>query len=150
MTMSPGSSSGSSCSITASTAAPALTISITLRGRARLATNSANVAAPNSRLPGCAETKASVTAALRLNTLTPKPRLSTLSTRFWPITARPMRPKGLVINDSPGWGRPALRATAAARHHREPQPPPLRGSTSLKAGTLFHAGTGVARPSHGT
>ena len=70
MTMSPASSRGSSCSITASTAAPALTISITLRGRARLATNSGRVRAPNSRLPGCAATKPSVTSVLRLNTLT--------------------------------------------------------------------------------
>ena len=93
MTMSSRSSSGSSCSMTESTAAPALTMSMILRGLARLATNAARVSAPHSRLPGWAATNSRVTPTLRLNTLTLKPRLSTLSTRFWPITARPIRPK---------------------------------------------------------
>ena len=41
---------------------------------------------------------ASVVAAVRLYTLTWKPRLSTFSTRFWPITARPIRPKSLFLS----------------------------------------------------
>jgi len=66
MTMSPSSSSGSSCSITASTAAPACTISWILRGRFRLATKPARVSKPCSRLPVCCATKSCVTLAVRL------------------------------------------------------------------------------------
>jgi len=66
MTMSSRSSRGSNCSITASTGAPALTISMILRGRARLATKSASVAAPCRRLPGWAATNSRVTSGLRL------------------------------------------------------------------------------------
>jgi hypothetical protein len=50
--MSSRSSSGSSCSITASTGAPACTITSTLRGRFSRATNSASVGAPARALPG--------------------------------------------------------------------------------------------------
>ena len=95
MMMSPASMNGKSDSITASTAAPALTMIMTLRGRASEATKSPKVCAPVRRLPTWAARNSSVTVAVRLNTLTLKPRLSTFSTKFWPITARPMRPKSL-------------------------------------------------------
>ncbi len=51
MITSPGDSSGSRCSMNSSTAGPALTISITLRGAARLATSSSSVWQPTKCLP---------------------------------------------------------------------------------------------------
>ena len=56
--------------MTASTALPALTMISTLRGRARLATNSSSVRAATSFLPGCAPMNSSVTEVVRLKTAT--------------------------------------------------------------------------------
>ena len=136
--------------MTASTAAPAFTISITLRGRERLPTNSAKVCAPNIRLPGCAATNSRVTSVLRLNTLTAKPRLSTFSTRFWPITARPMRPKSFItLGGSLRVGTSAIVGPAAAQAFPV-QGGGLPGNTSLNMEKLFHADSGGAIPAQGT
>ena len=51
MMMSPGESSGMSCSIIASTAAPALTMRNTLRGAARLSTSSCTERQPTMVFP---------------------------------------------------------------------------------------------------
>ena len=90
---SPGSNNGSSASITASTAAPACTNTIALRGRFSALTNSSSVRAPTTFLP-CPRslTNASVREVVRLNTATVKPLLSIFNARFCPITAMPMTP----------------------------------------------------------
>ena len=95
-TMSPASSRGISASITASTGAPACTITRMRRGEVKLSTKACKVSVARMRLPTCCATKACVVVVVRLNTLTANPRLSMLSTRFWPITARPIRPMSLL------------------------------------------------------
>jgi hypothetical protein len=64
--MSSGDSSGNSCSITASTGAPACTMISTLRGRDSRATKACRLSVATSALPGCWATKACVTLAVRL------------------------------------------------------------------------------------
>jgi len=60
MIRSPGSTSGTSCSITASTGAPAFTMIMILRGRSSDWTNSASVLVATSLRPGLAATNPSV------------------------------------------------------------------------------------------
>ena len=68
---SPSSKSGSSWAMTASTAGPALTMIITLRGRFRLATNSSIVSKPWICLPAASPAmNSSIVAMVRLNTET--------------------------------------------------------------------------------
>ena len=93
MITSPGESSGSNCSMKSSTAGPAFTMSITLRGVLRLATSSFKEWQPTKRFPFPRPlTKSSTLPTVRLNTATRNPRLSMFNTRFSPITARPINP----------------------------------------------------------
>ena len=66
MIRSPGSTNGTSCSITASTGAPALTMIMILRGRASDSTNSARVLVATSLRPALAATNSSVVDVVRL------------------------------------------------------------------------------------
>ena len=71
MMMSPGESSGISCSISSSTAGPALTIIITLRGLARFLTSSSSEWQPTNFLPLARPSmNSSTTLVVRLNTAT--------------------------------------------------------------------------------
>ena len=90
---SPRSRWGNNCSITASTAVPALTMIMIFRGFARLETNSSidrvgKICFPDARFAA----NFSVTSVVRLKIETEKPLLSMLSTRFSPMTARPISP----------------------------------------------------------
>ena len=79
--------------MTASTAAPALTIIITFRGFLSDATSSLTERAPTSFFPfPRPPTNLSTTLVVRLNTATVYPRDSMFRTRFSPITARPISP----------------------------------------------------------
>ena len=72
--------------MTASTAAPALTMIIALRGRHSDETNSSIVFDGTMRLPAArSAANFSVTAVVRLKIPTEKPLLSMLRTRFSPI-----------------------------------------------------------------
>jgi len=71
MITSPGSSSGISFSMNSSTAGPALTISMTLRGRASASTSSSSEWQPTNRLPFARPSmKSSTLLTVRLNTAT--------------------------------------------------------------------------------
>ncbi len=95
--MSPGSKSGTSSPMTSSTGAPALTMIMILRGRLRLETSSCTACVPTIDLSLARPLKnASTLEVVRLNTATVKPWLAMLSTRFSPITARPMSPMSAV------------------------------------------------------
>src|SRR5512134_1757989 len=76
-----------------STALPALTIIMSLRGRFSTETSSATERVPVIRLPFARPfTKSSTFESVRLKQATLKPLLSMLRIRFSPITARPTRP----------------------------------------------------------
>ena len=97
MIRSPGSSSGTSWSMTMSTGLPALTMIIALRGRLSAATNSSIVLVAVIRLPEARPSaNFSVTLVVRLKTATEKPLLSMFKTRFSPMTARPIKPMSQV------------------------------------------------------
>jgi hypothetical protein len=83
--------------MTASTGAPALTMIITLRGLASVATNSERSDVAVMFLP-LARPSANfcVTAVVRLKTATLKPLDSMFRTRFSPITASPTSPMSHV------------------------------------------------------
>ncbi len=101
--MSPGSSSGSSCAIRSSTALPAFTIIMTLRGRFSALTRSSSECVPTIFFPFARPfTKSSTFEVVRLKHATVKPRLSMFRIRFSPITARPTRPMSawLILDDS--------------------------------------------------
>ncbi len=107
MTMSPGDRCGRSCSMRSSTGLPALTISMTRRGRFSEATSSGIERVPTIFFPlPRPEVKASTLSTVRLKTATVKPRLSMLRTRFSPMTARPTRPMSAIPRFR--WSRPFL------------------------------------------
>src|SRR3954447_872188 len=92
--VSPSSSRGTSCSITASVPSPALTMIITARGGSSLPTSSSSDAAP---VIGPSSPKRSrnalVFSSVRLCTTISKPLRATLRARFAPMVARPVSPK---------------------------------------------------------
>src|SRR5215203_982231 len=91
--VSPSSSSGASSSITASTAGPALTIVMIVRGRSSACTNSSVVPVPVSGpSEPCSAMNWSVLDAVRLCTAIGMSWWATLRARLAPITARPVRP----------------------------------------------------------
>ena len=93
MMMSPGSISGINSSMKSSTGWPALTISMTLCGRFRLAISSLMLCAPMMFLPLPRPfTKSSTLLTVRLKQATVNPLLSMFRIRFSPMTARPIRP----------------------------------------------------------
>src|SRR5215212_10745945 len=91
--VSPSSSSGASSSITASTAGPALTMVMIVRGRSSACTNSSveplEVIGPSDP---CSAMNCSVLDAVRLCTAIGMSWWATLRARLAPITARPVRP----------------------------------------------------------
>ena len=93
MTMSPWSSSGTSSSITASVASPALTMMMMARGRLRLATNS-SIESAGTNVPSspCSLTRLRVRSGERLCNATAYPCRARLRARLRPITARPVTP----------------------------------------------------------
>ena len=81
-----------------STALPALTMIMTLRGRFRRDTNSSTEWAPRMFFPFARPfTKSSTLEVVRLKTATVKPLLSMFRTRFSPITASPTRPMSALL-----------------------------------------------------
>lgn len=105
-TMSPSSRCGRRSAMTASTAGPALTISRMRRGRVSAATNSSTDSVPVSGPSGpCASMNSLVRAVVRLCTAIGMPREATLRARFWPMTARPVRPKAAVAGTGAPWTR---------------------------------------------
>ena len=93
MIVSPSSSSGASSSITASTAGPALTMVMIVRGRSSAWTNSSVVPVPViGPSEPCSDMNCSVLDAVRLCTAIGMSWWATLRARFAPITARPVRP----------------------------------------------------------
>src|SRR4051794_3409354 len=93
MIVSPSSSSGASSSITASTAGPAFTMVMIVRGRSSACTNSSvvplDVIGPSEP---CSAMNCSVLDAVRLCTAIGMSWWATLRARLAPITARPVRP----------------------------------------------------------
>src|SRR3954454_18383903 len=91
--VSPSSSSGASSSITASTAGPAFTMVMIVRGRSSACTNSSvvplDVIGPSEP---CSAMNCSVLDAVRLCTAIGMSWWATLRARLAPITARPVRP----------------------------------------------------------
>src|SRR3954465_1630787 len=84
--------------MSSSTGCPALTIIMILRGFLTFFTSSSIEWQPMKVLPFARPSmNASTFSVVRLNTATLYPRLSTLSARFSPITARPMRPKSAGV-----------------------------------------------------
>src|SRR4051794_11554261 len=93
ITMSPSSSSGSSASITPSTGAPALTMTMIRRGLSSESTNSSSdSAAANLPSSPCSAMNSRVRSAERLCTATGTSRLAMLRARLAPITASPVTP----------------------------------------------------------
>src|SRR5215203_5517156 len=91
--VSPSSSSGASSSITASTAGPALTMAMIVRGRSSAWTNCAVVPVPViGPSEPCSAMNCSVLDAVRLCTAIGMSWWATLRARLAPITARPVRP----------------------------------------------------------
>src|SRR5215207_1388321 len=91
--VSPSSSSGASSSITASTAGPALTMVMIVRGRSSACTNSSVVPVPViGPSEPCSAMNCSVLDAVRLCTAIGMSWWATLRARLAPITARPVRP----------------------------------------------------------
>src|SRR3954451_150659 len=91
--VSPSSSSGASSSITASTAGPALTMVMIVRGRSSDWTNSSVVPVPViGPSEPCSAMNCSVLDAVRLCTAIGMSWWATLRARLAPITARPVRP----------------------------------------------------------
>src|SRR5271170_6903900 len=91
--MSPFSRYGSTCSIVWSTTSPAFTISITRRGSFNAAHKSFAECVPTTCVPFASSARKSFTLdVVRLNTATLYPWSFMLSTRFWPITASPIKP----------------------------------------------------------
>src|SRR3954470_3460981 len=91
--VSPSSSSGASSSITASTAGPALTMVMIVRGRSSACTNSCVVPVPViGPSEPCSAMNCSVLDAVRLCTAIGMSWWATLRARLAPITARPVRP----------------------------------------------------------
>ncbi len=86
-----------------STAFPALTMIMTLRGRFRRDANSSTERAPRMFLPLARPlTKSSTLETVRLKAATVKPLLSMFRIRFSPITASPTSPtSALLISLSP-------------------------------------------------
>ena len=86
-----------------STAFPALTMIMTLRGRFRRDTNSSTERAPRMFFPLARPfTKSSTLEIVRLKAATVKPLLSMFRIRFSPITASPTSPtSALLISLSP-------------------------------------------------
>ena len=98
MRMSPGWRSGTSSSITSSTAAPALTMIMILRGGFKAATSSSTECVPTIFFPlARPSTNASTFDVVRLKTATVNPWLSMFRTRFSPITARPISPMSALF-----------------------------------------------------
>src|SRR4051794_21026502 len=93
ITMSPSSSSGSSASITPSTGAPALTMTMIRRGLSSESTNSSSDSAA-ANLPSslCSAMNSRMRSAERLCTATATSRLAMLRARLAPITASPVTP----------------------------------------------------------
>ena len=98
MTMSSLSSRGRSCAMTASTGPPAFTRMIILRGLLIDLTKAFSCLNPMSPpgVSGFSFTNFSVVAVVLLKTATLKPWSAMLSTRFCPMTARPMSPMSAV------------------------------------------------------
>src|SRR6478735_6407435 len=93
MIVSPSSSSGASSSITASTAGPALTMVMIVRGRSSACTNSSVVPVPViGPSEPCSAMNWSVLDCVRLCTAIGMSWWATLRARLAPITARPVRP----------------------------------------------------------
>src|SRR3954453_14017031 len=91
--VSPSSSSGESSSIPASTAGPALTMAMIVRGRSSDWTNSSVVPVPViGPSEPCSAMNCSVLDAVRLCTAIGMSWWATLRARLAPITARPVRP----------------------------------------------------------
>ena len=81
-----------------STALPALTMIMTLRGRFRRDTNSSTEWAPTMFFPFARPfTKSSTFEVVRLKAATVKPLLSMFRMRFSPITASPTRPMSALL-----------------------------------------------------
>ena len=95
MMMSPFSTPAlSRVSMKSSTGLPAMTSNIMRRGFLSLATNSSMLCAPTMLLPlASLSRKRSTLETVRLKATTVKPWSAALRIRFWPMTARPMRPK---------------------------------------------------------
>ena len=98
MMISPGESNGKSCCMSWSTAFPARTIIIILRGALTLSTKSLISVHPMIFFPlprpliNRSTTPSSTPGTVRLYTATAKPLLSIFKTRFSPITASPIKP----------------------------------------------------------
>src|SRR6266516_2700366 len=104
---SPGSRCGSSSPITASTGAPALTMTMMRRGRSMAAANSpTGPVARNGPSSPYRSMNSCVRAWVRLCTATDTPRCARLRARFCPITASPVRPNSLPIIPPAQIGRP--------------------------------------------
>ncbi len=93
MRTSPFSSNGNRCSMSSSTALPALTSMMILRGFFSEETNSSTVCAPKNFLPWPRPLmKSSTLEVVRLNTEMGKPLLSMFKAMFSPMTASPISP----------------------------------------------------------
>ena len=92
ITTSPADSKGRSSANTASTGAPAGTISHTRRGTLKLATRAAKDSAACARKPSVRCVKLCRLAASKSKPATAKPLRSKFKARFSPITPRPTRP----------------------------------------------------------
>lgn len=132
MIMSPCSIWGSNFSMKSSTAGPAMTSSIIRRGFLSLEVNSSMECVPTIDLPtdvsqhhldpllhlfniplASFARKRSTFETVRLKQMTVKPWSAALRMRFWPMTARPMRPKSPL--GSGRAERPALMPANLAR-----------------------------------
>src|SRR3954469_7981599 len=111
MTTSPSSSSGTSSSMTASVAGPALTMIMMRRGRASAATNS-SVVTVRTKSPSvpCAASRASVRSWVRLCATTWWPCRAKFRARLAPIVASPVTP----ICSLMAGHRAGIRGAAAA------------------------------------
>src|SRR5579862_853825 len=97
MMMSPFSRCGVRCAIISSTVSPAFTISITRRGLFKACVSSSMECVPTTWVPAASwPIKSSTLETVRLKTATRYPWSFMFRTRFWPITARPIRPMSQV------------------------------------------------------